>query len=240
MFARRLHRPFIFASGTLGEELAVEALRHSAKDYVVKQRLSRLPMVVKRAVSEAREHKLSIAVEDRLRETQRRLEAILDNASVSVFVMDEGQRCIYMNAAAEELTGFTLSEADGRILHELIHHTRPNGSHFLLHECAIDRAFPEDSRVRGEEVFVHKDGHFYPVAFTASPIRDEHSKTIGTLIQPSAREVTYRLLGDLSEPVLFPAHPRRCPLEQGARYGFRLVQLHACCRACEFGMNKHH
>jgi PAS domain S-box-containing protein len=175
--------PFIFVSGTLGEESAVEALRRGAKDYVVKQRLARLPMVVERAVSEAREHSLSIAVEDRLRDTQRRLEAVLDNASVSVFVMDDGQRCIYMNAAAEELTGFTWEEADGRVLHDLIHHTRPGGSHFPLEECAIDRAFPEDNRVRGEEVFVHKDGHFYPVAFTASPIRDEHQRTIGTVIE---------------------------------------------------------
>ncbi len=30
--------------------------------------------------------------------------------------------------------------------------------------------------MQGEEVFVHKDGHFYPVAFTASPIRDEVRK----------------------------------------------------------------
>lgn len=175
--------PFIFVSGTLGEELAVEALRRGAKDYVVKQRLSRLPPVVQRAVSEAREHELSLQVEDRLRDTQRRLEAVLNNATVSVFVMDEGQRCIYMNAAAEELTGYRLAEAKGRVLHDVIHHTRPDGSHFPLHECPIDRAFPEDNQVRGEEVFVHKDGHFFPVSFTASPIRDDTSETIGTIIE---------------------------------------------------------
>jgi two-component sensor histidine kinase/CheY-like chemotaxis protein len=47
--------PFIFVSGVLGEEIAVETLRNGATDYVLKQRLIRLPVTVTRAVSEARE-----------------------------------------------------------------------------------------------------------------------------------------------------------------------------------------
>ncbi len=119
----------------------------------------------------------------RLLETQRRLNAVLNNASVSIFLMNERQHCVYMNAAAEKLTGYTLDEVQGRPLHEVIHHTRPDGSHFPLEECAIDRAFPENNQMQGEEVFVHRDGSFYPVAFTASPIRDEEAKTIGTIIE---------------------------------------------------------
>lgn len=124
-----------------------------------------------------------MATEDALRESERRLNAVLDNASVAIFLMDERQHCAYMNAAAERLTGYRFEETQGRPLHDVIHHTRPDGSHFPLHECAIDRAFPENDNQTGEEVFVHKDGHFYPVAFTASPIRDEASRTIGTIIE---------------------------------------------------------
>ena len=115
--------------------------------------------------------------------TERRLQAILDNATVAVFVMNERQHCVYMNAAAEKLTGYTLAETQGRPLHDVIHHTRPDGSHFPLEQCAIDRAFPENVQEQGEEVFVHKNGSFYPVAFTASPLRDEASNTIGTIIE---------------------------------------------------------
>ena len=115
--------------------------------------------------------------------TQRRLEAVLDNATVAVFVMNERQHCTYMNAAAERLTGYTLPEVQGRPLHDVIHHTRPDGSHFPLEECAIDRAFPENNQEQGEEVFVHKDGSFYPVAFTASPLRDGRGQTVGTIIE---------------------------------------------------------
>ena len=47
--------PFIFVSGTLGEEVAIEALKIGATDYVLKTRLSRLVPSVHRALREARE-----------------------------------------------------------------------------------------------------------------------------------------------------------------------------------------
>jgi PAS domain S-box-containing protein len=84
---------------------------------------------------------------------------------------------------ASEITGYTLAEVTGRPLHDVIHHTHPDGSHFPLEECPIDRAFPEEHQTQGEEVFVHKDGSFYPVAFTATPIHDEEAKSIGTIIE---------------------------------------------------------
>lgn len=121
--------------------------------------------------------------ETRLRDSDLRLNAVLDNASVSIFLMNEVQHCVYMNAAAERLTGYALAETAGRPLHDVIHHTRPDGSHFPLSECAIDRAFPENANTQGEEVFVHRDGSFYPVAFTASPVRDDTAKVVGTIIE---------------------------------------------------------
>jgi PAS domain S-box-containing protein len=121
--------------------------------------------------------------EHRVTEVQRRLDAVLNNASVAIFLMDERQHCAYMNRAAEELTGYSFAETQDRPLHDVIHHTHPDGRPFPLEDCAIDRAFPENADTRGEEVFVHKDGSFYPVAFVASPIRDEASRTIGTIIE---------------------------------------------------------
>jgi len=121
--------------------------------------------------------------EEVLRETERRLNAVLNNATVAVFLMDERQQCVYMNAAAEGLTGYTLAETQGRPLHDVIHHTRPDGRPYPLSECPIDQAFPEDNQEQGEDVFVHKDGSFYPVAFTASPVRDDAGAPIGTIVE---------------------------------------------------------
>jgi PAS domain S-box-containing protein len=118
-----------------------------------------------------------------LEEVSWRLDAILNNTTMAVFMMDEEQRCSFMNTAAERLTGFSFEETQGRTLHEVVHHTRPDGSPFPIGECPIDRAFPENSQTQGEEVFVHKDGTFYNVAFTASPMKNAAGLSIGTVIE---------------------------------------------------------
>lgn len=63
--------PFIFVSGTIGEEAAIEALRSGATDYVLKGGLSRLPRVVRRAVREAAEFAARARAETELLRAQR-------------------------------------------------------------------------------------------------------------------------------------------------------------------------
>ncbi|HEY0050766.1 MAG TPA: ATP-binding protein [Pyrinomonadaceae bacterium] len=113
---------------------------------------------------------------------RRQLEAIAGNATLALFIMDEQQHCVFMNPAAEQLTGYSFAELEGHPLHNYIHHTRPDGRPYPLEECPIDRVFPQDNHEHGEEIFVHKNGSFYPVSFTASPIR-EGGKTVGTIIE---------------------------------------------------------
>lgn len=110
------------------------------------------------------------------------LNALCDNAGGAMFVLDEYQHCIYMNPAAKEMTGFDLHEVQGRPLHDVIHHTRPDGTPYELKDCPIDRAFPQRNRERGRDFFVHKDGHFYPVEYTASPLKGE-DRIIGTVLE---------------------------------------------------------
>jgi PAS domain S-box-containing protein len=118
---------------------------------------------------------------------KRQLEVICNNATLALFIMDDQQQCVYMNPAAEALTGYSLAETKGRALHDVIHHTRPDGTPYPLCECPIDQAFPKNNREQGEEVFVHKTGYFYPVAYTASPIQDG-DRVIGTVIE--VRDIT--------------------------------------------------
>ena len=137
------------------------------------------------------------AIEERLLETTRRLDAVLDNATQAIFMMDERQHCAYMNRAAERLTGYSLEETQGKALHDVVHHTRPDGSPYPLHDCPIDQAFPENNQEQGQEIFVHRDGSFYPVAFTASPIRDERGTAIGTVIEARNIEAELRAKAQL-------------------------------------------
>lgn len=131
-------------------------------------------------------------VERELRDVSSRLNAILDNTTMAVFVMDDCQHCIFMNSAAEKLTGYSYEETRGRPLHDVIHHSYPDGRHFPIHECAIDRALPEENQVMGEEVFVHKNGSFYPVGFTASPIRNDENIAVGTIVE--VRDISQELV----------------------------------------------
>jgi two-component system cell cycle sensor histidine kinase/response regulator CckA len=74
-----LNLPFIFVSGTIGEEVAVGAMKAGADDYVMKDRLARLVPVVGREVREAEERRLDLArrrqLEEQLRQSQK-MEAI--------------------------------------------------------------------------------------------------------------------------------------------------------------------
>jgi PAS domain S-box-containing protein len=121
--------------------------------------------------------------EEELARTKRRLDAVLANTSMSIFLMDDRQRCVFANAAAEAMSGFSASELIERTLHEVVHHKRPDGTPYPIEECPIDRALLQRSRMQGEELFVHADGSFYPIAFTASPVRDEAGTPVGTVVE---------------------------------------------------------
>jgi signal transduction histidine kinase len=63
--------PFIFLSGTIGEETAIDSLQKGATDYVLKQHMSRLVPAVRRALTEAEERKTRLAMEAQLRQTHK-------------------------------------------------------------------------------------------------------------------------------------------------------------------------
>lgn len=66
--------PFIFVSGALGEETAIELLKQGATDYVLKSRLSRLGPAVSRAFQEVRERKERRVAEEELKKREKALE----------------------------------------------------------------------------------------------------------------------------------------------------------------------
>ena len=109
-------------------------------------------------------------------------QSITSNASLGLVMIDARQHCSFMNPAAEKIFGYTLAEvqAMNRPFHDIVHHTRPDGSRYPMEECPIDRVLP--ARNHGEDVFVHRDGSFYFVSFTASPLL-ESGVPRGTIIE---------------------------------------------------------
>jgi len=76
--------PFIFISGTIGEELAIEVVKRGATDYVLKDRLSRLAPAVRRALAEAEEHIKRRKAEEKIRQYQEHLEELVEERTAKL------------------------------------------------------------------------------------------------------------------------------------------------------------
>jgi PAS domain S-box-containing protein len=87
--ARRLRPelPFIFVSGTLGEDVAIETLKLGATDYVLKKRMARLGPAVRRALQEAEEQARRKQAEAALRRGEERFRALVTASSEVLYRM---------------------------------------------------------------------------------------------------------------------------------------------------------
>src|SRR5688572_14921083 len=94
--------PFIFVSGTIGEEYAIRALKNGATDYVLKNNLVRLPASVERALQDNAERTARRRAEQELEETRSRLDGIVSSLSDVVWsVSAEPYRVLYASRAIE-------------------------------------------------------------------------------------------------------------------------------------------
>jgi PAS domain S-box-containing protein len=94
---RDVNIPFVFISGVLGEEFATEALRAGATDYVTKRNLSRIPMVVKRALVEGEERRERLRTSEALKESEHRFRVMADAAPALIWSVDENAKVIFAN-----------------------------------------------------------------------------------------------------------------------------------------------
>jgi len=98
--------PFVFVSGTIGEDRAVEAVKRGATDYVMKNRVERLAVVVGRAIEEARQRAARRYAEEELEHTRSQLNSILATLSDVVWSYSlRENRLIYVNASEERTLG---------------------------------------------------------------------------------------------------------------------------------------
>ncbi|MEA2714033.1 MAG: two-component system, cell cycle sensor histidine kinase and response regulator CckA [Gemmatimonadales bacterium] len=102
--------PLILVTGTLGEELAVDCLRQGVADYVIKQNLARLPLVVRRVLEERHAREESARAQD----TIRRLTLAVDQSPASVIITDTAGRIEYVNQRFVEMTGHSALESLGQ------------------------------------------------------------------------------------------------------------------------------
>lgn len=111
--------PFIFVSGTMGEEKAIESLKCGATDYVLKTNLGRLAPAIRRAIHESEERAARRQAEERLRESEIRFSLFMQHLPGVAFMKDLQGRLTFVNQKWEKIANVKAEEALGRSFNEL-------------------------------------------------------------------------------------------------------------------------
>ena len=97
--------PFLYISGSVGEEVALDTLQRGATDYVLKPRLERLAPAVARAVKEAREHTARVQVEALFRQSELRFQQVVNAVPQMIWLFDEQEHLGFCNQAWRNYMG---------------------------------------------------------------------------------------------------------------------------------------
>lgn len=175
------HIPFIFLSGTIGEERAIEAIRLGATDYVLKSNMRRLATAVRRALEETAERRRTRAAE----EERSRLIEILEATSDYVGMADPEGRSIYLNAAGRRMLGLSADEIARRNIRDF----HPAWARDLVVRAGLLTAI-RDGIWHGETALSRPDGTEIPVSqvIIAHHAPDRSVRFFSTI----ARDITER------------------------------------------------
>jgi diguanylate cyclase (GGDEF)-like protein/PAS domain S-box-containing protein len=180
-----LDLPFIFVSGTIGENTAVKAMKSGAQDYVMKGNLSRLMPAVERELEEAQLRRERRQAEQRV----RKLSLVVEQAADSVLITDPSGFIEYVNPAFERMTGYSRAEAvDGKP--SLI----KSGRHDQAFYHVIWETVTKGDIFRGTLINRKKNGELFYEEKVITPLKDEQGRV--THLVSTGRDITERVKAD--------------------------------------------
>ncbi len=127
----------------------------------------------------------SMALEVSTRESslKQQFKLLLDSTAEAIYGVDLEGKCIFCNPACVRLLGYAkVEDLLGRNMHNLMHHSRPDGSPYPVAECRINQAFREGKGTHADdEAFWHADGTSFPAEYWSNPMFREGER-IGTVV----------------------------------------------------------
>jgi PAS domain S-box-containing protein len=111
--------PFICISGSIGEVLAIELLKQGAVDYVLKDRLERLPFAIKRALEDAEEKKARSEIEKSLLLSEQKYQTIFENVQDVFYQTDLEGNILEISPSIKYFTSFGISDLVGHSVYNL-------------------------------------------------------------------------------------------------------------------------
>ena len=137
--------PFIIVTGSLGDETAVECIKLGAADYILKDRLHRLPVAIRRALGDKARRAQAALLNNQILRAKRDWERTFDSVPDPVFILD-GLSCIRRaNRAAATLVGLEPAQLIGQHCYEVFHHCSEPPSH-----CPHPRLLASGKEERGD------------------------------------------------------------------------------------------
>jgi diguanylate cyclase (GGDEF)-like protein/PAS domain S-box-containing protein len=110
--------PFIFVSGTIGEERAIEALKQGATDYVLKDNRARLVPAIRRSLTEANERLARRRAESEREESEQRFRLFMQHLPGAAYMKDLAGRYTYVSPGVERVIGKKADAILGRSTQE--------------------------------------------------------------------------------------------------------------------------
>lgn len=118
-----------------------------------------------------------------LRASEGRFRLLLESAGEGIYGLDTEGRCIFINAAAQQMLGYTQAEVLGRQTHPLLHPVHADGTPYPQDQCRLYDALRKGEAVRGVvEVAWRKDGTSFPAEYSAHPLREAGRITGAVLV----------------------------------------------------------
>ena len=115
---------------------------------------------------------------------------ILTQAGEGIYGLNDQGNTTFVNPSAANMLGYPVEELLGRHMHDVLHHTRPDGTPYPVEACPIHAAIKDGLVHRVvDEVFWRKDGSAFPVEYVCTPIR-EAERVVGAVIV--FRDITAR------------------------------------------------
>ncbi|HZA45355.1 MAG TPA: PAS domain-containing protein [Rubrobacter sp.] len=111
--------PFVVVSGTIGEELAVAAMKAGAYDYVMKDNLARLCATVERGLKEAEERRERKRIEEEMRASEVELRALFEAMTDVILILDAEGRYLKVAPTEPSLLYKPPAEMLGKTVHEI-------------------------------------------------------------------------------------------------------------------------
>ena len=105
--------PFIIVSGQIGEQVAVEAMKAGAQDYLMKDNLARLNTAIERELREAEGRRERRRAEEELKISETRFRLMIEQSPLSTQIFSPDGRTLRVNRAWERLWGVTLDQIPG-------------------------------------------------------------------------------------------------------------------------------